>query len=284
MAQNAAHLLVRTPSAVPNAPLSFPDFFCKHASVALSRVLGQDVNIGLHRQSQPRVATLRKLLQSHQLMAALPQVGGAMAYLFIPDDLARHVVAARLCAPLNAKPLSAIDMALCAVLAEQLQLVLAQWHPARPLAPGLLQYGPLGPAPKADWCSFEFSLTLPALKPSRLRLILPAKLAQPPAPKPIRPAPAPPLNPALLAQALQSAAVQLRAVLHRQVMGARDVADMRAGDILELPNDCLQGLTIELGDARATPIAQARLGAFDGHKMLKLLGTPDATQLALTSE
>jgi len=283
MGQNATQILVRSIASEPPS-LGFEDFFIGRLKSALSRNLGLDAALGLHRRTQPRDAPLRSQLQKRQPMAALPQVGGSTGYLFVAEALVRQIVATRLGARFGGDSMTAIDLALGALLPDQVQLILAQWHPTRPLPASPLQFGPLQAGRTDDWLGFEFILTLGNQRSSRFRLVLPAHLAQPPKPVVKRPILPPSINPTTLDNALKTMRLLLRVVLHRTVMDASQLADLREGDMIELPPDCLDELTVELNHQPSVQIAQARLGAFNGQKMLKLLAPPDASQLQISSK
>ncbi|UPH71802.1 hypothetical protein LGT41_0002985 [Abyssibius alkaniclasticus] len=279
-----AHKLLRPqPAATPAFSAILPEYL----AARLEKTLGIPVAIRLENSAAPRPAALRTWLRKPGLKAVVdlggpgdePANGPNRAYCWVEEALAQNIVALRLGAKPARKPLSPVDHALCAALPEAVQAALARWLKVEAAVPPRFVTAPLSAPEAADWRAFSLALLHRNTPLGRLRLVVPYHCTQPARPS-VAPQPARSHAPALH-QAMQAAPLSLRAVLHRQNMAADALGDLRRGDMIALPDGCLGALQIALCDANATPIAQARLGAYDGRKVLKLLADPDAQALAL---
>lgn len=78
-------------------------------------------------------------------------------------------------------------------------------------------------------------------------------------------------------RAAKEAEVPLTAVLHRGRLAASFIQGMKAGDVIPIASDAPQSvsLTLNPGDPREAVFATAKLGGFEGKKVLKLASDPD---------
>jgi flagellar motor switch protein FliM len=80
----------------------------------------------------------------------------------------------------------------------------------------------------------------------------------------------------MMRKAVAGAPVHLNAVLHRQKLSLAELRDLQAGHVLEIPVQVPENveLTLAQPDGRGFVVAPARLGAFEGAKVLKLTTLP----------
>ena len=81
----------------------------------------------------------------------------------------------------------------------------------------------------------------------------------------------------LMRRAAASAPVRVDAVLHRQRLSLAALQALHVGQVLEIPRQSVEQvrLTIPQPGGRTALLAQGRLGAYQDHKVVKLLSPPD---------
>lgn len=84
---------------------------------------------------------------------------------------------------------------------------------------------------------------------------------------------------ARMKRAVSEAPVPLTAVLHRTKLTPDVLRNLAVGDVLEIPKSAPQNvsLVLDVGTKREQDLGKARLGAFEGDKVVKLAADPDLT-------
>ena len=223
----------------------------------------------------------------------------------VESDLAYHLIDLTLGADAGqapepvARPLTAIDMALCRL---HLDAILAAFGHAiganlgRPLTKGLAvrdlrqNLSQLRLAPDyIDVLVFGMTLSLgEAGRRGRFRLILPlSALDVIRASIQVRNEAAARDRPndlwkTLMRRAAASAPVRVDAVLHRQRLSLAALQALHVGQVLEIPRQSVEQVRLALPqpDGRTALLAQGRLGAYQDQKVIKLLTPPDRRVVA----